>query len=419
MNTFLKRIAGKAVAFTKDTLGLDIYAALKSRWERSVFRRARPEGPLSSDGLNLFFETETLNSISKVGRDFAKKLSLTQIPFSVIDTKAPWADHPRISGLERDDIQRLRGTRAPYRKCILFGGVEQKQPGGYSVWQEVFYEFSQGLAMARPALFGKTKGICVFSDFCEKAVRSEAPEGFPVAKIRYPFLFADRKALPDRRIVRNRFGIPDDSFALFFNFAYGSSIERKNPEAVIESFATAFGNRREARLVLKTTGGSTHAGDASKVEASLRAFDVLDRTIRIDEDLPMEDVLALTSAMDAYISLHRGEGLGLGMLEAMSLGVPVVASAYGGNMDFTREETSFLVPCEVVPCTPEFAFHKVTRKWAKPDVSVAARHLRTIYDNPALAREKAAAGLAFVRDFYSLENFERDVRRFLAMPFSC
>ena len=256
----------------------------------------------------------------------------------------------------------------------------------------------------------------MFSDFCEKLVREAGPAGFPVAKIRYPYLFPDDVDAAAKSAIRKRFGIPTDAFAVFFNFSYGSSIERKNPEAVISAFSCAFRDKDNVRLVLKTNSAERWADDASTVAASLQRHGIADRSILIDANLPMEEVLVLTSAMNAYISLHRGEGLGLGMLEAMSLGVPVIASAYGGNMDFTNEQTAFLVPCKDVPCPPNCLFYKFTHEWAEPDVSVAASHLRTIYDNPALAREKAAAGLAFVRDFYSLENFERDVRKFLSMP---
>ena len=416
----MKRLARKAaqsgIALCSRLFGFDPYPAIKARWERKAFESARPDAPLEGDGVNLFFETESLSSISKTGRDFAFKLEKTGIPFSVVDTTAPWAERRTIQGPELDRIRRLRKDVAPYRKCIVFGGEKQRSPAGDSVYHELFYEFARGVTVWKPDLFRKANAFCVFSGFCETLLRDAGPAGFPIAKIRYPYLFPEGGNAASKADVRTRYGIPPDTFAVFFNFSYGSSIERKNPGAVIEAFASAFGNDPDVRLVFKTNSADSWPEDAATVERMLQNAGLAERTVRIDANLPMEEVLDLTSAMDAYVSLHRGEGLGLGMLEAMSLGVPVVASAYGGNMDFTNDETAFLVPCKIVPCPPECLFHKFTHEWAEPDVATAARHLKTIRDDPALARKKAESGLAFVRDFYSLENFEKDVRAFLALP---
>lgn len=416
MNPTIRKTAQKCLALYDRVFHADSYSLLKALWERRVMERARPKGPLLDGGVNLFFETETMVSLSKAGRDFAFKLEKTGIPFSVVDTTAPWAERRTIQGPELDRIRRLRKDVAPYRKCIVFGGEKQRSPAGYSVYHELFYEFARGVTVWKPDLFRKAKAFCVFSGFCETLLRDAGPAGFPIAKIRYPYLFPEGGNAASKADVRTRYGIPPDTFAVFFNFSYGSSIERKNPGAVIEAFASAFGNDPDVRLVFKTNSADSWPEDAATVERMLQNAGLAERTVRIDANLPMEEVLALTSAMDAYISLHRGEGLGLGMLEAMSLGVPVVASAYGGNMDFTNDETAFLVPCESVPCPPECLFHKFTHEWADPDVATAARHLKTIRENPALARKKAETGLAFVRDFYSLENFEKDVRAFLARP---
>ncbi len=416
MNRIVRNSAQKCLALYDRVFHADSYSLMKAFWEKRVFRKARPKSSLQENGLNLFFETETLVSLSKVGRDFAFKLEKAGIPFSVIDTTAPWAERVSITGPELERIRRLRGVIAPYRKSIFFGGAKQRPPAGHSVYQELFYEFSRGLKVWEPNLFKRAKAFCVFSDFCEKLVREEGPTGFPVAKIRYPYLFPDNVDDAAKSAIRKRFGIPTDAFAVFFNFSYGSSIERKNPEAVISAFSSAFQNRNDVRLVLKTNSAEKWAADAAAVATSLQQHGIAERSVLIDANIPMEEVLILTSSMNTYISLHRGEGLGLGMLEAMSLGVPVIATAYGGNMDFTNEQTSFLVPCREVPCPQECLFHNYTHEWAEPDVSVATKHLRTIYDHPDFAREKAAAGLAFVRDYYSLENFERDVRSFLSLP---
>lgn len=413
MKSLLRRTAQYLLSLYDRLFHADSYSLIKARWERKVFKSARPKGPLADGGVNLFFETETLNAISKVGRDLAFKLSEAEIPISVIDTTTPWAERIRIDGPELARIRKLVGKTAPFRKCITIGTVAQPPPSGYTIYQELFYEFTNSLFLWVPGFFHKAHAVCVFSDFCEDLVKAEAPSGFPVAKIRYPFLFPEDGRKKRRKTIRNYYGIPEESFCVFFNFSYGSSIERKNPEATIEAFSRAFANTDDARLVFKTTASEKWPSDVASVIQWIQRYGVTGKTILIDEYKTMEEVLDLTSAMDVYISLHRGEGLGLGMLEAMSLGVPVVASAYGGNMDFTREGIAFLVPCEVVPCSSEFATHRNATEWAKPDIAIAERHLRTIYDHPEIANGMAKKALSFLQDYYSLDNFKADIRSFL------
>ena len=410
------QFASSVVNGLKCWTGFDVYPMLKAHWERKVVSRSLPApGGFRNNGVNLFFEARTLSSISKTGRDLARKLSLANIPFSLVDTTAPWASRNLISEEESRAIGSMCSQAAPFRKSIILGAQEQKLASSYSMWHEVFYEFEDGISKQRPALFLKTRGACVFSGFCEKAVRSEAPGGFRIAKIRYPFIFPSKELHQERLQIRKRFTVPPHAFAVFFNFSFASSIERKNPEATIAAFAKAFRDDPAAVLVLKTTGGASHASDFEKVCSSLSSFGIAERTVIIDRDLSETEVLSLTGAMDAYISLHRGEGLGLGMLEAMSLGVPVIATAFGGNTEFTKEDTSFLVPFEMAPCPPNSIFASYVSKWAEPNIEAAAKHLSFVRKNPDAARKKAEKGLAFVRDFYSLENFRSDMQAFLAL----
>ena len=175
-------------------------------------------------------------------------------------------------------------------------------------------------------------------------------------------------------------------------------------------FSQAFPRDPETRLVFKISGAGACPGEMSAMRECATAFGIADRMVVITERMTHEDVIHLTGACDAYLSLHRGEGLGLGMLEAMAVGVPVIATAYGGNMDFTQNETAFLVPFKMVKPETDFKTYAKVVEWPEPDVDVAAGHLRVLYDHPELGRSKAAAALAFIEDYYSLENFEKCVR---------
>ena len=421
MNPIVRSLAQKGVAFCKRVFGVDYYVLAKARFERSVVEGSMPGNGPREDGLNLFFQTELANSVGKTGRDFALKLAQTDIPFSVVDTTPPWSEIGRIpDGPERRTISKLRSTSAPRRRSILLNGTGRTSCRHHDVFKEVFYEFGSGFNVFCPGFFRYVKKVCVFSDFCRDVIARAASEagasGVEIIKIRYPFLFPSRKRMADRRTIRRKFGIPEDAFSVFFNFSAAALPGRKNPEAAMSAFANALGKASNAWLVLKVSEGKGFPSVVDHVRKRVSAFGIAGRTCIVDQNFDMQEVLDLTGAMDVYLSLHRGEGLGLGMLEAMSLGVPVVATGYGGNMEFMSETTSFPVPFEMRTWTPDCGFSKEMGEWAEPDVVAASRILRSVFENRSESGKRASAGLAFIRDFYSLENFEKDVRAFLGTP---
>lgn len=416
MNSAIKKLAQKCVSLC-NILGFDPYIAAKARWERTILRRAKPKGPFRDDGLGLFFETRTLNAISKTGRDFAAKLdtisSSVDLQFDVVDTTLRYANRIKVSDEELANIIRHQSFKCPFRKIIFFGGVDQTPVAGYSIFQELFFEFGKGVTHWRPHVFTRSNAVCVFSDFCKDLAQRAAPFGFPIVKIRYPFIFPEVHHTKNRSAIRRRFKLPNDAFAVFFNFSWGSSIIRKNPEALAKAFSAAFPKNKNVWLVLKTTAADLWKEDVRRFLSCANSLGITDRLRIIDENLQMDEVLDLTAAMDIYASLHRGEGLGLGMLEAMSLGVPIVATAYGGNMDFVNAKTAFPIPFTLQEWSVGCGFPRHMGEWAEVDIAAAASTLKALYDNPELGREHAAAGLAFVRDYYSLENFKKDVLSFL------
>ncbi len=101
----------------------------------------------------------------------------------------------------------------------------------------------------------------------------------------------------------------------------------------------------------------------------------------IDEYLDVEKSSALMNVCDCYVSLHRSEGLGLTMAEAMLLGKPVIATAYSGNMDFMTDETSLLVPWIYTEVGNEAEGYPRDAMWAEPDLAVASSMMRKLFEN--------------------------------------
>ena len=119
--------------------------------------------------------------------------------------------------------------------------------------------------------------------------------------------------------------------------------------------------------------------------------------VLLTEMLGREDMWELLASVDVYVSLHRAEGLGLGMMEAMSVGTPVIATAWSGNLDFMDDEDSILVPYDMKPATGlshiEYRdFRHI--QWAEPDVEEAAEALRALAASSDLTRQRLGRAAA-------------------------
>jgi len=199
---------------------------------------------------------------------------------------------------------------------------------------------------------------------------------------------------------RRDFGIAENRFAFLFFFDYTSYASRKNPEAVMAAFRQAFppGDPAPVTLVLKAMGRDLEHGRRARI-AELAAADP--RICLIDRALTPEEQAALLGAVDALVSLHRSEGFGLGMAEALLLGKPVVATAYGGCMDFLTADNACLVDYRLIPVAPGQYPHGEGQLWADPDLDQAAHYLRRLVAEPAWGRALARRGQHEVATLHS------------------
>ncbi len=186
---------------------------------------------------------------------------------------------------------------------------------------------------------------------------------------------------------RRYFGISEAAYAFLFFCDLRSFVDRKNPLAVLEAFRLFLAQRpwALATMVIKFHG-SEHAPEVAGELARLAA-QLGPRVLLINQMMPEADVYALIRACDAFLSLHRAEGYGLGLAEAMCLGRPVVGTGYSGNLDFMTPGVSRLVDYRLVP-VPEGAYpHWQDQVWAEPDIKHAAKLMVELYDDPDSGRE--------------------------------
>ena len=214
---------------------------------------------------------------------------------------------------------------------------------------------------------------------------------------------------------RSRFSLPEDGTLFFTGLEPLSDPCRKNPQGAIQAFLTALGGQPDAHLVIKLHHGSQHGQFHPLVRPLVDQCQSHPRVHLLDENLSYRDVLSLYQSCDVIVSLHRSEGLGLVPMEAMSLGKPVIATAWSGNMTYMNYSNACPVRYRLVPV--QGSLPQYTRKalgpdavWADPDLDDAARWMSRLYRDPALRNR---IGQAAARD---MEAFQDKARKSSFIP---
>lgn len=318
--------------------------------------------------------------IGVAARSILSALDAAGIPFNTIsfDATANRQDYPFAD----------RGSENPATDinivCInpdqLSAFAEQTGPalrhGRYTigVW---FWEVEDFPKQFHGA-FNYVDEIWVASAFMHQTFLKVSPK--PVFKFQLPVLAPQ----VDPALSRADLGLPDE-FIFLFSFDFLSVLERKNPLGLIKAFTTAFSNGEAPKLVIKTINGDKRTLEMEKLRYAIRGRSDV---ILMDGYLSQIENNTLTALSDCYVSLHRSEGFGLTMAEAMALGKPTVATAYSGNLDFMTAENSYLCPAPRSEVGPEREPYPADSHWSEPDVAAAAALLRHVYGHPEEARAR-------------------------------
>ena len=186
---------------------------------------------------------------------------------------------------------------------------------------------------------------------------------------------------PIEAVSRASLGIAEDNFLFFFMFDMCSEMERKNPLGLIRAFRRAFSPGEKATLLIKTMRSEADAKGWERLQTVARENQVL----LLDELMSDARVRGLMASSDCFVSLHRSEGFGLGLAEAMLLGKPVIATNYSGNLAFMNPANSLLVDYELTPIETSGPIYKSGNVWANPSEEHAAQLMRDVF----LHRESA------------------------------
>ncbi len=240
----------------------------------------------------------------------------------------------------------------------------------------------------------------------------------PVIVIPHPVSVAAR-----RPNIRAALGIPNDAFVASTVFNFSSSFERKNPVAGVRAFVSGLADKNNAFLILKTSGGQAHSAEKEKLRAVIGDTP---RMMIVDEVWTAERVHGLLAHSDVVISLHRSEGFGLTIAEAMRLETPVIATAWSGNLDFCHSVCDHLVPATLTKLNGHAGVEfggLANATWAEPDIEHAAQALRWIYQNPIAATRRARISARNLDRYLSsntylsaLQTLRGDIRHREAVP---
>jgi glycosyltransferase involved in cell wall biosynthesis len=228
----------------------------------------------------------------------------------------------------------------------------------------------------------------------------------PIPVLRMP-LALPFDSITAENLPRERLGLPKDKFIFLFVFDCHSFTERKNPLGLIEAFKRAFSSRADAWLVIKTSHSSDYPEQLYKLRRASRGT----QCKIIDAVLTHKEVLGLIGNCDCYASLHRSEGFGSTPAEAMSMGKPVIATGYSGNLDFMNPANSFLVKYRLVEIQEDHGPYRKGMQWAEPDVDHAAELMRFVYENRDIAAGIGKKASQDMLEYFSATTVGRLMRQ--------
>lgn len=398
---------GNAEAFLRWLQGDDAGLCPGAREWCVAFCSISLAAELIKPGLNVLGHFSYPSGLRASAEAIVEGLDAAQIPHMVrgvrVMAETDESTHDKFAEQEIFDVTLMHIQPEPYFPVVYQrAGVAQRVPRTYRV--AYWYWELEDVPKHWMPVFPLVDELWCASRFIENAFRACFPG--PI------HLVPPGVELPAfQPLHRSHFGVPDTVFLFAFVFSMTSTIERKNPLAVIAAFQLAFPADDQVALFIKLTFGSHNSAGLEQLARAARG----DPRIRIvDEVWDQGTTVAFMNTIDAYVSLHRSEGLGLTMAEAMLLGKPVIATRYSGNLDFMSDDNSLLVDFHYTDIDKDIPNYTFGAKWAEPSIEQAAEFMRKLYNDPVLARELGSRARADLRRRYSLQASAAKIQSRLA-----
>jgi len=362
---------------------------------RAAAAPTRPGHPLDASGMNVIAYLRSESGLGAAARGYVRALSSARIATSLIDishltvnrtedptiraTDDEWRYGVNLVVVNADEHFRVAEELGEdnFRTRYNIGVWAWELPSFPAEWHDRFPWYDE---------------VWVGTSFIASALAKVAP--MPVVVVP-PVLSVDRRGTRSRG--RKLIGADPEEFVFTFIFDFHSFFERKNPLAVIDAFTRAFTSRDQARLVIKCV--NAHADEAAMAEMTART-----KGHRVDIRAgywPARDVVDLLAGCDAYVSLHRSEGTGITISDAMAHSKPVIATGWSGNTDFMNGANSYPVDYELTQLARDVGPYLAGQTWADPSTEHAAKLMRHVFENRREARAKARRGKLDIEEHFS------------------
>ena len=190
--------------------------------------------------------------------------------------------------------------------------------------------------------------------------------------------------------------------------------DRKNLFYTIKWLCEAFKGDSEVGIILKTNHGKN-----TKIDKALTKKLITDlvKEVRQGEypkihlvhgHLTPEEISSMYTNpdVDCFVSLTRGEGFGLPLLEAAASGLPIIATEWSGHLDFLNHGKFIPIRYRLQPLPPERLDNRIftkDAKWAEPienDFKKKVKKFRNNYEIPGRWAENL---MHVIRDKFSHE----------------
>jgi len=235
-------------------------------------------------------------------------------------------------------------------------------------------------------------------------VFKESGVNVPLYKIPHAIDVPDLATLPNFDLQ----SVGPECFVFYSVFQWQ---ERKNPYGLLSAYTAAFTGVDNVVLVLKTYRFD-QAGDKDAIKSMILDFRKymnlphFPKMFLVVENMSREKMLALHKRGDAFLLLQRSEGWGLPHFEAAACGKPVITTGYGGQVEFLKEDNSYLLDYSLCPVggmnwSP---YYQGDQYWAEPDMKQAIETMRHVYNNRDEAREKGERARQYVSDHFTWDK---------------
>jgi glycosyltransferase involved in cell wall biosynthesis len=346
-------------------------------------------------GVNLIGFARAELGVGEACRMIAKSLITTQIPFGIINYSQ--------RGLKEGDLSWVsKEITEPIFKTNIIHINADTLPAVYQYYGESYFNYRYNIGFWHWELpdfpdewcdrFKLVNEVWAPTHFVQKSIQRKA--NIPVHRI--PLAVSiDLNNLFDRKY----FGLPEDRFlflAMYDTFSYQ---QRKNPWAAIHAFKRAFSkNDRSVGLVLKVNNALSFPSEIIHLKNAIKDYNNI---YLIVTPLSRKEVNSLIQASNCFVSLHRSEGFGIVLAEAMYLGKPVIGTNWSGNTDFMTIENSCAVDYKLTKIGKDYGPYKHNQIWAEPDIEHAVYFMKKLVNDSAWCKSIGEKGQETIRKNFS------------------